>query len=557
MSRRRRGIPCSPIRRKSYTIGAVGVLPINRQTTMKSSQSKKKRARTPARPKAKKSSGRKPPTPATPQSGDGFYVAFYIASFVLCFAVFRGLTDNYLFNDDFEWIASARHNMTIGNVVAYRVIGFFRPMVNMSFYAMERIAPGNLTLYYYENILLHFVNSMLVFHLVLALVRDRVIAATTAVFFIVTSVHCAAVMWISARTTLLFMVFFLASLLVLIRPPWNRKKFALSLLLYVLALLTKETAVVGAALVAVVYVYFRGKRESSFDLKAVIAFAAVTVLYLVVRGAVIGRFVQPNWGPGVHVIRNVAGGGVYQLMPWTIDWLLALSRDLFGLGKPFLRNMLLDTGNPVWPELLILPMIAILVTLSRVVNRQREMLFALSWMFISLAPTAFLKFRFLTMNSFAHNRYYYLASIGACLAVVLSLSVLWENQRIRKYGRAVAAVLVGLLLISETHRVKFMEEKWHDATHVFRNTVTGFARLLDELPAYNTCVVEWVPMKFPYLKKAIAIERPGWELVQVKNGKEEAANYKPCVFIEFVRKGGSYSARAYSIGDPPATRDGP
>ena len=213
----------------------------------------------------------------------------------MCFLIFRGLTDNYLFNDDFVWLASARNDMHIGNFLAYRVIGFFRPMVNLSFYAMERISPGNLPLYYYENMFLHFVNSMLVFHVTLAVVRDRTIAASTAVFFLVTSIHTDAVMWISARTTLLFMVFLLLSLLVLIRPPFHRGKLIASLVLYILALLTKETAVVGALLVGLLYLYYRrDRRESPLNVKVVVLFAAVSLVYIVVRGAVIGRFVQPR-----------------------------------------------------------------------------------------------------------------------------------------------------------------------------------------------------------------------------------------------------------------------
>ncbi|MGD8415068.1 MAG: hypothetical protein PVF33_12595, partial [Candidatus Latescibacterota bacterium] len=433
---------------------------------------------------------------------DPFYIGFYALSLILCFILFRGLSDNHLFNDDFEWLAKARYEMTLGNVLAYRVIGFFRPIVNLSYFAMERIAPGNLWLYYYENVLLHFVNSMLVFHLILCLVRDRTIAALTAVFFIVTSVHCAAVFWISARTTLIFTLFLLSSLLVLMRPPWNRRKLFLSLLLYALALLTKETAVVGVLLVGMLYLFYRKKEGAAPDKTAVIAFFAVTVAYLVVRSLVIGRFVQPNWGPGAHALRNIAGGALYQLMPWVLDWLLTLTRELFGFGKPFIRDGLLNTTNAVFPEILIVPIAAAMLIVARILNRQREMIFAISWTVICLIPMAFLKFRFLTMNSFAHNRYYYLSSVGACLAMVLVLAILWEPKRIRRYGRVVAAVILGLTFVSEAHRVKIMEVKWHNATYVFNDLLNNVEKLLGEVDSYNyhTLVVETVPMKYPYFK---------------------------------------------------------
>ena len=83
----------------------------------------------------------------------------------------------------------------------------------------------------------------------------------------------------------------------------------------------------------------------------------------------------------------------------------------------------------------------------------------------------------------------------------------------------------------------------------------ALVNLLDQVDSYNTCVVEWVPVRSPYLKKAIKIERPRWELVQVSNGKEEAVNYQPCVFIDFEREGEAYRAMAYTLGDPPSSPD--
>lgn len=513
--------------------------------------------------KRKRAKARKKAQPPGP-SGlagkvDPFFVGFYVLCYLLCFLLFKGLTDNYLFNDDFEWLAKARHEMTMGNVLAYRVIGFFRPMVNLSFFTMERISPGNLPLYYYGNIFFHFANAMLVFHLMLCLIRDRTIAAATAVLFIATSVHAAAVYWISARTTLMFTFFLLSSILVLMRPPWNRKKLLISLLLYLVALLTKETAVAGAPLVGLLYLFYRGRKRSAPDTVAVVSFFAVTVAYLIIRSLVLGRFVQPNWGPGFHAVRNIAGGGLYQLTPGAIDWLLSITRDLFGIGKPFLRDALLDTTSPVYPEILIVPVAAAMIYVARLVQRQREMIFALSWMLICIMPMSFLKFRFLTMNSFAHNRYYYLSSVGSCLAFVLVLAALWEPKRIRRYGRVAAALILAVVLVSEGHRVKIMEVKWHNATHVFKNVLNSVTGLLTQVESYDydRCVVEWTPMKYPYFRSGIELERPRWEMVQISGGKEEAEKYAPCIFMDFQPEGNSFRAKLYAIGSPEKAPDEP
>jgi hypothetical protein len=491
---------------------------------------------------------KKPPKPqAATTSFDPFFVVFYCLLCLLCFFTFKNIVDNYLFKDDYVWLASARYRMDIGNVLTYRVIGFFRPLINLSFFSMERIAPGNIPAYYYQNITMHFINSILVFHFVLALMRDRTIAATTAALFLVSSVHPAAVLWISARTTLICTMLLMSSLLILIRTPFSRTKLAISLILFVLALTAKETAVVGAALVGLLYLLRRGKRETSPNLIALISFAAVTVIYLIVRQVVIGQLVQSNWGPGLHAIRNIAGGGVYQLFPWVIDSFWLIFSIALGTGLPTVGKALQHTTNAVFPEILIIPFTALLWLIARVVKKQREMLFAVLWMLVCLVPSSFLKFRFWTMDSFAHDRYYYLSSVGACLAIVLSLSPLWEVRKIKKYGRVAAAVVLAVLLAWEVLVVKSIEVKWDTTTRAYKETVFTVIQGMDQSQSMTTCAVESGPMRFKYLRDALELERPGWNVVQVEGGVSEAVKHKPCVFVQFVVKNNKHVAYTYYL----------
>jgi hypothetical protein len=120
-------------------------------------------------------------------------VVFYVGTFLLCLVVYHGISDNYLYNDDFLWLSHARHEMNAGNVLSFRVIGFFRPLINVSFFLMEKVSPGNIPLHYHLNFLLHYLTTILVFHLLYLLFRNRTVAAATAVYFLVTSIHASAV----------------------------------------------------------------------------------------------------------------------------------------------------------------------------------------------------------------------------------------------------------------------------------------------------------------------------------------------------------------------------
>ncbi|MCX5753955.1 MAG: hypothetical protein NTW97_10010, partial [Candidatus Krumholzibacteria bacterium] len=178
----------------------------------------------------------------------------YIFLFLLCLAAYRGILDNRLFNDDFSWLKAARYDMTAANLFSFRVVDFFRPFVNLSFYIMEKARPGNVPVHYAFSILLHFLCTALVFRLILKLLGNERLAAAAAALFAVTSVHSAAVMWISARTTLLSTCFLLASLNVLLaRAAAARLRLAVSIALYILALASKEEAIAGVFLVGLLF----------------------------------------------------------------------------------------------------------------------------------------------------------------------------------------------------------------------------------------------------------------------------------------------------------------
>ena len=161
------------------------------------------------------------------------------------------MLDNDFYNDDFLWIRAARNDMTWSNVLTTRVIGFFRPLINLSYFLTEKFAPANLTLYNSTQIALHIANTILLYHLFRQVLRDRTIAAATAFYFLVTFNHLGAVIWISGRTTLIASMFLLASLLVATHP--NRHRRMAASILFVLALAAKEEAIIGSGLLVLIY----------------------------------------------------------------------------------------------------------------------------------------------------------------------------------------------------------------------------------------------------------------------------------------------------------------
>ena len=103
--------------------------------------------------------------------------------------------------------------------------------------------------YHLTNILLHTINTLLIYSLGLLLLKDSRVSLLAAIIFGVHPVYTEAVNGINFREDLLVTTFFALSLITFIKARWK-----LSLLLFACALLSKESAIVFP-LILILYQY--------------------------------------------------------------------------------------------------------------------------------------------------------------------------------------------------------------------------------------------------------------------------------------------------------------
>lgn len=467
-----------------------------------------------------------------------FDIGFYLVSLVVCFVVYLGVGDNGFYKDDFLWMLAARDDMSAGNVFTYRLVGFFRPLTNLAFFLTERIHPGSSLFYNNTNLLIHFGNGVLIYHFLRRLGRElfpasaRFVSAAAALLFIAGYTHSGAVVWVSARTTLLMTSFVLGALIFALG---GRRSIA-SVLLFTMALLTKETAIAGLALVVVLYLVLRARRGVGGG--TVVAFAVASVAYLVLRTVILQSTFQDNWGPGWHVATNLLGAILYVFYPWVLTPLAGSEAALSA------------SAQTAWPELLALPVLAVLFLLGRAAGRGRAMLLALSWLVVALVPAALFRFRFLDTVSHVHNRYYYLASVGAVLAIALLLGWLWERKPSRSFGAAQVGALALLLLMvaSSAVPVRTLERYWGNSNARFESLVGTTVGYLDQFPDQPTVVVSGIDGWQPFLSGAAQYQRPQRPIIYVKGGADEAAAHAPCLYVKMIRgTGGKVSLELSEI----------
>ncbi len=123
--------------------------------------------------------------------------------------------------------------------------GHYHPLTMLSYcieYNLSRLNPKT---YHTTNLILHILNSFLVFALIWLLVRQSLVAFITALLFALHPMHVETVAWIADRKDLLCSLFFIGAMCtyVMYHQNQNKKYYVFTFVLFVLALFSKAMAI--------------------------------------------------------------------------------------------------------------------------------------------------------------------------------------------------------------------------------------------------------------------------------------------------------------------------
>lgn len=136
--------------------------------------------------------------------------------------------------------------------------GAYRPLTNVSFALNYAVSGLNPTGYHIVNILLHGVNAVLIYALVLAYLENWSVALITGVFFAIHPIHTEAVSAIAGRPEVLAATFCLSAWLVYRFRTESLRFYWYVIILYFLALFSKESsiALLGALILVDIYQFW-------------------------------------------------------------------------------------------------------------------------------------------------------------------------------------------------------------------------------------------------------------------------------------------------------------
>lgn len=386
------------------------------------------------------------------------------------------------------------------------------------------------------TVLLHVLTAFLVFRLTKRLSRREDVALVAAAIFGVHPVHLEAVAWVSGATESLFAVLLILSFLYFldwrdVRP--NARGY--SLLLYALALFSKETAVIMMPLVFVyAWLYPREEHEPlarrfGKSILPALPFLAITVAYLYPRYlALNGLF---------HTYTPLPIRTKLLTIPSILWFYLKLLFAPIGLSA-FYDTPYVTSANlhQFWLPLIGISLFAAALFYWWWKTRDRLVAFASALLIVPLLPL--MNFSVFFQGEIAHDRYLYTPSIGFAILAALAITAIGERVPIaNRWGEIlITAPILAVFLVLTIAQSLY----WSDNLLLYNRGVT--------IAPNNNLAVNNLANEFEHRKmypQALTLyskvleRQPNFFLTNFNFGyvSGEAGDYQTCA--HFLRRAGA------------------
>jgi len=370
-------------------------------------------------------------------------------------------------------------NMEYWEHAGFQNTGLYRPLTMLSFLFEYSVAGLKPFLYHLDNILLHFLCSVLVyFNLKIILKEDRT-PLFTALLFAAHPVHTESVAWVSGRAELLWSFFALLSTLSFLKTPGRPIHKFLAPLFFLLSLLAKEGAFILPALLAAYLIIFEepapGQSRASHLFRRLYPYAAVFIIYLPVRLLVLKGF-----GPSGNqqILEHIQAYDAFLIMCKAFSHYVRLSFLPFSLQIDYL----FPVPHSLFEFEVLLPILSIVLTIvfaGRIIRFSSAVFFGILIFFIALLPVS----NIIPVGIIMSERAMYIPVLGPCLILGVFLSKV-EGYGALTSGRRYAMVILSLILLTFAVDTAERNPYWHDQKGFLINKTNTYKHWLEIFPNY-------------------------------------------------------------------------
>ena len=390
---------------------------------------------------------------------------------------------NQMFWDDDDFILKNAyvHDLTLWrnyfseNVIAGSglVSNYWRPILLTVFGVEWRLFGNSPVGWHLVNALTHSANAVLVFLLLRNVFKKAFVSFIAAIIFVIHPVQTEAVAYVNSFGDSLSVFFMLLGLLLL--SQWSSLQSKVlkmtivigSILLYILALLSKETAIVMPAL-AVLIVAYRSRELRVKELLKRVAKRTVH-LWIIAGLYMLARATVANFKNSFNLY----------------DEPTLFSEHLYIRLYTFCESLLVYIGLLLWPSELhmereslpalslidphVLSGVLLLVLLGFLVfkywKQQPKLAFAILWFFIAFAPTSNI---IVPINGLLYEHWLYVPIIG--FGVLCGLCVEYVLKHFWTYRTTIFLLMVVIFLALSIRTVARIKD-WADPIRFYTQTL--------------------------------------------------------------------------------------
>ncbi|MBS1840583.1 MAG: tetratricopeptide repeat protein [Acidobacteria bacterium] len=346
---------------------------------------------------------------------------------------------------------------------------YYRPLffiwLRLNYFLWHKQAWG----WHLTNILLHAAVSILVLLVLRKYFPGSKWALFGALIFAVHPVHAETVAWVSGCTDSLMALGLLGSFYLWLKSGESSSSLLKlgSLLCFLLALLSKETAIVFSAIVFLHALSGFGRRSSDLTklqtvrsaILQTLPYAALSALYLAARWQILRGL--PDEAPWIHVSHALfTVPSLILFYVFHLIWPQSLS---FAYDLPVVARV---TEPRFWLPVLFLAILfsGFMVWYRKV--RNPNILAGMQWFLLPLAPVLYIGV--FHRDDFAHDRYLYLPSFALSILIVMLADYVSKLAR-GLQGQRVAISLAGALIAGLGLFASIQARPWENNLLLYTN----------------------------------------------------------------------------------------
>lgn len=374
--------------------------------------------------------------------------------------------NSYVIQDDrLETLAGLGRIWT--QVVGDEYLHQFYPMTTTGFWVQHKLWGKNATGYHVVNVLLHAANALLLWRLLQMLQLPG--AWFCAAIFAVHPVQVMSVAWISELKNVLSMLFYLSSLLALVRflgldsPKLLHRDhgrlqwgwYVLGLGLFFCALLSK-TATGMLPVAVLLLLWWKCDRLSGRDLVGLVPFAVLAIVFVCSTVLIELKYGTANKAAYDHTVveKFLIAGRAMWFYVGKLVWPDALTviYPRWQIDSSALSQYVAPIG--------VLLVISLLWVLRRRIGKGP--LVAVGFFIVAVAPVSFVQVGFMRL-SYVSDHWQYWSSIGL---ITLAVSIATVLPRCGGMERWISWLAVGIVLVSFS-RLTYQQSKIYESPQVF------------------------------------------------------------------------------------------